>query len=100
MWYLRVLEAIGNYLGKFLKADLSYLQMGRRTIVRALVGLQIYKGLAEKLPITSTSDTHIQLLDYEGIHFRCHQCHGIGHMWAQCPKVAHLQGKVLGTSGS
>ena len=39
LWHPKVLEAIGNCLGVFLKADLSYMQTGRRTVVSILVGL-------------------------------------------------------------
>ena len=51
LWHPRVLEAIGNCLGVFHKADLSFLQTGKRMVARILVGLQIYKGLTDSLPI-------------------------------------------------
>ena len=67
-------------------------------MAQILVGLQIYKGLADRLPIESTSGTHIQPLDYEGLPFRCHRYHELGHLVAKCPKVAHVNPqKSVGT---
>lgn len=90
LWHPKVLEAIGNCLGVFLKADLSYMQTGRRTVARILVGLQIYKGLADRLPIQYSCGTHVQPLNYEGLMFRCHRCHEWGHMVAECNKGARV----------
>lgn len=39
LWHPKVLEAIGNCLGVFLKANLSYMQTRRRMVARILVGL-------------------------------------------------------------
>lgn len=93
LWHPRVLEAIGNCLGVFLKADLSYLQTDHRTVAHILVGLQIYKGLADRLPIQYSCGTPVQSVNFEGIPFRCHRCHEWGHLVAECPKgtraVAH-----------
>lgn len=84
-----------------MQADLSYLQTGRRTVARILVGLQIYKGLADRLPIESASGTHIQLIDYKGLPFRFHRCHELGHLVAQCSRASHvtLKGAVSQSSG-
>ena len=98
LWHPKVLEAIGNCLGVFLKADLSYMQTGRRTVAWILVGLQIYKGLANRLPIQYTSGMHVQLLDYEGLPFRCHCCHEWGHLVAECKKGAY--GNTQKSSGT
>lgn len=86
LWHPRILEAIGNYLGVFHKVDLSFLQIGRRMVARILVGLQIYKGLADRLPIQYSCGTHVQSVDYEGLPFRCHRCHKWGHLVAECIK--------------
>lgn len=57
-------------------------------MARILVGLQIYKG--NRLPIQYCCGTHVQPLDYEGISFRCHQCHEWGHLVAECNKGARV----------
>lgn len=49
-----------------MEVDLSYMQTGRRTVARILVGLQVYKGLADKLPIESVGGTHIHRLITRG----------------------------------
>lgn len=101
LWHPKVLEAIGNCLGVFLKADLSYMQTGRRTVARILVGLQIYKGLADKLPIQYTCGTHVHALDYEGLPFCCHRCHKWGHLVAECKKGACVNSQMSpGTKSS
>ena len=98
LWHPKVLKAIGNYLGAFLKADLLYMQTRRRTVARILVGLQIYKGLTDRLPIQYTSGMHVQALDYEGLPFHCHRCHKWGHLVAEFPKGARVNTqKSMGT---
>lgn len=94
LWHPRVLEVIGNCLGVFHKADLSFLQMDRRTVARILVGLQIYKGLADRLPIQYSCGTHVQSVDYEGLPFRCHRCHEWGHLVAECNKGTRVSSHV------
>lgn len=59
-------------------------------MAQILVGLQIYKGLVERLPIEYTSGTHVQPLDYEGLPFRYHRCHEWGHLVSECPKGVHV----------
>ena len=39
------------------------------------------------------------MLEYEGSPFRCHWCHELGHLLAQCLKAARVQGKGSGASG-
>ena len=94
LWHPKVLKAIGNYLGVFLKADLSYLQTSRRTVARILVGLQIYKGLADRLPIQYSCGTHVQPLDDKGLPFHCHWCHEWGHLVSKCNKGACVTSHV------
>ena len=76
-----------------MKSDLSYLQTGPRTVAKILVGLQIYKGLADKHPIELEGSVHVQHMDYEGLPFRCHRCHTLGHLVVQCtrsPRVLQM----------
>lgn len=94
LWHPRVLEVIGNCLGVFHKANLYFLQTGRRTVARILVGLQIYKGLADRLPIQYSCGAHVQSVDYEGLPFRCHRCHEWGHLVAECNKGTRVSSHV------
>ena len=77
------------------------MQTGRRMVARILVGLEIYKGLVDKLPIESAGGTHIQQIDYEGLPFRCHRCHKLGHLVAQCIRApcVPLKGVMSQSSG-
>ena len=94
LWHPKALEAIGNCLGVFHKADLSFLQIGRRIVAHILVGLQIYKGLVDRLPIQYSCGTHVQSLDYEGLPFHCHWCHEWGHLVANCFKGTRVTSHV------
>lgn len=50
------------------------------TFVQILVEMDISKGLPEKICLASPRESWTQLLDYEGIPFRCRKCHLTGHV--------------------
>jgi hypothetical protein len=64
-------KAIGNVLGDFLEADLSFAKTKQRKIARILVNLNVREGLGEEIDLSWGSFTHTQLLDYENVPFRC-----------------------------
>jgi hypothetical protein len=73
------------FLGSFLEADMSFEETGLMTVARILVKLDLKKGLPQEITINSAAGTFVQMLDYEGIPFRCHRCHVYGHGVASCP---------------
>jgi hypothetical protein len=83
-WSLDYFKAIGNFLGDFLEADLSFEETKQRKIARILVNLNVREGLGEEIDLSWGNYTHTQLLDYENVPFRCRRCHQYGHLVATC----------------
>jgi hypothetical protein len=80
-WSLDYFKAIGNFLGDFLEADLSFEKTKQRKIARILVNLNVREGLGEEIDLTWEGYTHTQLLDYENIPFRCRRVTSMGTWW-------------------
>jgi hypothetical protein len=55
-------------------------------VERILVSLNIREGLWEFLNLTDLGQTRVQILDYEGVPFRCRRCHEYGHIVMDCKK--------------
>jgi len=68
------------------------------TVARILVKLDLKKGLPQEFTINSATGTIVQMLDYEGIPFRCHRCHVYGHGVESCPLP--FKGMVRKAKGS
>lgn len=62
------LKNIGNLLGSFLEADLSFTESNEQKIVRILVNIYIRDGLLEEMNLR-WNFVHSQILDYENIPF-------------------------------
>jgi len=67
-----------------LEADLSFEEKKQRKVARILVNLNVREGLGEEIDLSWGSFTHTQLLDYENVPVRCHQCHQYGHLVENC----------------
>jgi hypothetical protein len=83
-WNSVKFAAIGNKLGSFIEADMSFEESGHMSVARILVRLDLQPSLLDELVIESSSGSFIQTLDYEGIPFICHRCHVYGHRVADC----------------
>jgi len=92
-WKEYHLREIGNLLGTFLEADLSFLETQQRQFARILVNVNIRDGLAEDMQLVWGPFVFNQILDYENVPFRCRRCHAYGH-----PAVECKQAKKHGTS--
>jgi hypothetical protein len=97
-WNSARFVVIGNMLGSYIEADMSFEDTGLMSVARILVRLNLRPGLLQELTIESTVGTFVQILDYEGIPFRCHRCHAYGHGIAECPLP--YKGKLCFTKGS
>ena len=78
------LKLIGNALGTFLEADLSFLESSICCLGKVLVLLDIRNGLAEDIVIKKGVIMFTQPLDYVGFPFQCNRCHYYGHLLAHC----------------
>ena len=74
-WDIYHFRRIGDILGQFLEADLSFLETKVKRVARILVNLNIREGLAESIILEWGPDPITQILDYENIPFRCRRCH-------------------------
>jgi hypothetical protein len=97
-WNTHRFAAIGNLLGSYLEADMSFEVTGLMTVAHILVLINLRKGLYQELLIESTTGDFVQTLDYEGIPFRCHRCHVYGHGVENCP--ISIKGKDRMTRGT
>lgn len=80
-WSEAVFIKIGNALGTYLEYDKTYVQTKKRALARILVHLDTREGLEEKITLKWRHYTRIQILDYEGVSFRCRRCHKVGHVF-------------------
>jgi hypothetical protein len=84
LWNEKCFQAIENHLGEFLVVDMGSIDSGEMDVARILVLLNIREGLKEYLNLTDLGRTTVQILDYEGIPFRCRRCHEYGHIIKDC----------------
>ena len=75
---------IGNALGTFLEADLSFFKTVICCLGKVLVLLDMCNSLAEDIVIKKGEIVFTQPLDYVGLPFRCNRCHCYGHLLAHC----------------
>lgn len=85
LWVESVFKAIGNRLGTYLEADMSFLQTQNKAMARILVSLNPRGGLAEKTNLQYKEYVFEHVLDYEHLPFRCHRCHAYGNLAKECP---------------
>ena len=57
-----------------------------------LIFLDTREGLVANLILQYKGYTHNQKLGYEGVPFRCHRCHKVGHIYNDCPLVQKNHG--------
>jgi hypothetical protein len=80
LWLEKCFQAIGNFLGEFLVVDMGFLEYGEMLVARILVLLNIREGIREFLNLTDLGRIRVQILDYEGVPFRCRRCHEYGNI--------------------
>jgi len=83
-WDLYHFRRIGNILGVFLEADLSFLETHQKQVACILVNINIREGLAETINLDWGPVIIPQILDYENVPFRCRRCHAYGHPVSEC----------------
>lgn len=58
------------------------------TMARILVHIDTRAGLEEKITLHRRHFSRKQLMDYEGVPFRCRRCHKVGHLYKDCPLLS------------
>lgn len=91
-WSEEAFVKIGNALGTYLDHDRSYKETNKRILARILVHLDTREGLQEKMTLRWGNFNRSQILDYEGVPFRCNKCHQVGHVYKDCPLNATQEG--------
>eukprot|EP00253_Pinus_taeda_P021779 PITA_21779 len=86
-WHHKVLIAIGNTLGKFLKIDSDRMAKGIFTFARICVEVDFSEGLLESIILNFNNTQWLKSLDYEETAFRCQGCLQTGHLLSACPQV-------------
>jgi hypothetical protein len=84
LWSLEVFQAIGNSLGDFYEADMSYEDSSLFTIAQILVFIDIWEGLAPEMVLQKGNNSFTQILDHCGVPFKCNCCHVYGHVVKHC----------------
>lgn len=64
--------------------DNEFYNLYHSTFARILVEIDVSKGLPTEVILKSSRGSWIQLLDYEGVPFRCRRCFKTGHAATQC----------------
>ena len=84
-WNERVLEGIGNSIGKFIKTTLERIDERIYTFARICVEVDLRKGLPDNIRLIYKQQNWLQVLDYENTAFRCRLCRQTGHLQSSCP---------------
>jgi len=84
-WNWSSLRHIGNTLGKFIDRANNKDQYD---CARICVEVDLEVGLPEAIKIKVGSWSHVQILDYEQLPFKCRKCHVHGHFARNCPSNA------------
>ena len=89
---------LGNYLGSYLDAYMSFIDLGEMALARIVVSLNLREGLLGELNLISGEKSLKQFLDYEGVPFRCRRNHQYVHIQNEC--TLSFQGKTGGSQYS
>lgn len=82
-WNPKSLETIGNKLDKYIDRAK---RRDQYSCMRNFVEVDLEEGLPEAINLTVANWSHIQVLDYEKLPFKCRNCHGYGHFSRHCKK--------------
>lgn len=80
-WEEEVFIRIGNALGTYLDHDRTFIESRSRTLACILVYLDTRDELEEQITLQWGRCIRVQILDYEGVPFRCRRCHKVGHLY-------------------
>lgn len=96
LWTPTFFKLLGDHLGEFIDVNYSFRTTSEMAMVQILVLLDLRVGLGTEIELSSRHGVFTQILDYEGVPFRCHRCHSLKHLVAQCNKPFGGKWKNLG----
>jgi hypothetical protein len=83
-WSYEVFKEMGNLLGSFCEADMSFDETETMSITRILVGIDLREGPTSKLVLQKESIWISQALDYSSVPFKCYRCQVYDHVAQDC----------------
>lgn len=87
LWNETTFRNIGDDFGHYLDHDRSYLTTRNRAVARILIFLDTRDGLHDTYNMFFEGMMWQQVLDYEGVPFRCRKCHEVGNLFKYCPNL-------------
>ena len=85
LWNETRFAAIGNILGEYVFSDRTFQESSYYTVAKIMVKIDLKLGISSEISVKTKDGDFSQVLDYEGVPFRCHRCHAYGHLVASCP---------------
>ena len=80
-WDPKILEDLGNYVGKFIKVSEQTKIQCYTSYAQICVYMDLSKELLEAIKMTWEDEEWMQTLYYKHTPFRCHRCHEHGHLF-------------------
>jgi hypothetical protein len=86
LWTPILFKMIGDAMGKYVDVYFSYKITKDMYVTHILVLLDFREGFAPEIFLNTVYRDVVQNLDYEGVPLRCHHCHSMDHLMAQCDR--------------
>lgn len=84
-WQTKSLAAIGNKLGRFVKASEATRRGKYTSFARICVEMDLFGALPDEVILEVFDEEWVQTIYYEHIPFRCRRCHECGHLLRDFP---------------
>lgn len=84
-WQTESLTAIGNKLGRFVKAFEATTRGKYTSFAQIYVEMDLSGDLPDEIILEAHDEEWVQTIDYEHIPFRCRKCHVHGHLFRDFP---------------
>lgn len=84
-WQTESLIAIGNKLGRFIKAAQATRRGKYTSFERIYVEMDLSRALPDEVILEVCDEEWVETVDYEHIPFRCRKCHEHGHLFRDFP---------------
>lgn len=92
-WHTKLLSAIGNKLGCFVKAFEATRRGKYTSFARICVEMDLSRALPDEVILEFFDEEWVQIIDYEHIPFRCYRSHEHGHLFRDFP-LSKIDNKI------